>query len=121
MKRLWEVLEKQLQRPGSALPLPWREAILLPATARLVWHPRSQAARAGGEVFRVAIDPLTQWYFVAQVPADGARPRYFGPIVEAGPGVFVEAIGSTAAPASAPAGKPARRPDKKAAKKLAKP
>ncbi len=103
LSRLWAALEKQLQRPKNALPLPWREALPPPATARLVWHPRSLAVRSGGVMFRVGIDPLTQWYFVAQVPAGGAQLRYFGPIVEAHPGVFVEAIGSTAAPARASA------------------
>ncbi len=102
LKRLWAALEKRLQQPRNALPLPWREAFLPPATARLVWHARSLTARTGGASFRVAIDPLTQWYFVAEVPADGVQPRYFGPIAEAEPGVFVEAIASVAASARAP-------------------
>lgn len=107
LKRLWTVLEKQLKRPKKALPLPWREAILPPNTSRLVWYPGMLSARPGGEVFRAAVDPMTQWYFVAQMPADDARPRFFGPIAEASPGVFVEAIGSSAAPARAP---PQKRP-----------
>ena len=108
LKRLWAVLEVQLQRPRKALPLPWREAFLPPATARLVWHPRSMPARSGDARFRVAIDPLTQWYFVAQASSGGAQPRYFGPIAESSPGVFVDAIGSADAPAKQPARKRAQ-------------
>ena len=92
------MLEKQLQRRKNALPLPWREAILAPATARLVWHPRSLALRPGGDSFRVAFDPQTQWYFVAQISSGGEQPRYFGPIAEKSTGVFAEAIGSETAP-----------------------
>ena len=54
LKRLWALLEKRLQQPRNALPLPWREVLVPPATARLVWHPRSLTARAGAATLAMA-------------------------------------------------------------------
>jgi len=104
--RLWSVLQKQLARRKDALPLPWRESIVTPSTARVVWYARSLSMRAGGDSFRVGFDPTTRWYFVAQAPAGGLMPRFFGPLEEDGKGVFVE----TFAPPSRQARPVARKP-----------
>jgi len=109
LARLEAVLERQLGRRKGALPLPWRESILTPATARLVWHARSLSVRLGGDVFRVALDPVTRWYFVAQVPQGSVRPRFFGPIEETIEGSFVEAFAAAPTP-SAPPGRKRARP-----------
>lgn len=86
-------LEKQLTRRKGALPLPWRESILDPDRARLVWHPRNYGTpAAAGDVFRVAFDPVTRWYFVVRVPKGGARTQYFGPFERQAKGGVVEAF-----------------------------
>jgi len=90
--RLEALLQAQLSRPKGALPLPWRESILTPDPGRLVWRSRSLTVRPGGDVFRVALDPVTRWYFVAQAAGGSARPRFFGPIEETSEGQFVEAL-----------------------------
>ncbi len=99
LARLAAVLEKQWSGRKGPLALPWKESILTPATARLVWYPRRLAPRPGGDAVRLAFDPLTQWYFVAQVSAGSPRPRYFGPLEERGKGHFVEAFDAPYTPA----------------------
>jgi hypothetical protein len=106
--RLEAALEKQLSRRKGALPLPWRESILTPASERLVWRARSLVVHPGGDVFRVALDPTTRWYFVVQANG-GGRPRFFGPLEEAAMGVFVESFAAPKKAAPAPAKKPALR------------
>lgn len=102
LDRLARVLEKQLAlAKGDALP--WRESILVPATARLVWRPAGVRARPGGDAFRPAFDPLTHWYFVALVAQGSDKPRFFGPLEETRPGVFVESFGVPPAPAASAA------------------
>lgn len=97
LARLAALVEKHLAAKGkgksAAAALPWRESILTPDTSRLVWYGRSLVARPGAETtYRVALDPATRWYFVAQVPKGGTRPRYFGPLEESDKGGFVEAF-----------------------------
>jgi hypothetical protein len=107
LKRLAVVLEAQLARRPGALPLPWRESIVAPAKARLVWFARSLVARSAPGSFRVAVDPLTRWYFVAHARGEGAPLQFFGPLEETRKGVFVESLATSAA--SAPASAPGKR------------
>lgn len=91
------LLEKQLARKKGALPLPWRESILDPDRSRLVWHARNlSSAAAPGDLFRVAYDPLTRWFFIVRVPRGGARARTYGPLEGQPKGGFVEAFSQAA-------------------------
>ena len=100
LRRLESVLAKQLDRGKDALPLPWRETILKPDTARLVWLPRSLPSPAGEGGFRVAIDPPTHWYYIAWAGSVGTPLTLYGPLEEGAKGVFVDALAATAATAA---------------------
>ena len=109
LARLAIVLEKELSRHRKAVGLPWKDSIVTPAASRVVWYPRRIGAKTGGEVYRVGFDPLTRWYFVAQVSEGSVRPRYYGPLDEAARGQFVEALGVASVPNNrAAARKPGR-------------
>lgn len=91
------LLEAQLARRKGALPLPWRESIVDPDRARLVWHPRSFVSTAApGDTFRVAFDPATRWYFIVRVSKAPARSKTFGPLERQAKGGFAEAFGRPA-------------------------
>ncbi|MCO5124012.1 MAG: hypothetical protein M9915_09765 [Rhizobacter sp.] len=92
LRRLEAVLEKQLDRGKRALPLPWRETILEPDTARLVWWPRTLRSPAGAGGYRVALDPPTRWYYIAWTGAAGGRLTFYGPLEESAKGSFVDAL-----------------------------
>ena len=118
LQRLEAALEKQLALGKSALPLPWRETILAPDKARLVWRAHSLSAPSGAESFRVAIDPPTRWYYIGQVGRAGAPLTLYGPLEESAKGGFVDALASAGAQAPAasqavPASKPKPKPTPK--------
>ncbi len=120
--RFESALEQQLARGKDALPLPWRETILKPDTARLVWRPRTLPSPAGAGGFRAAIDPPTRWYYVAWTGGAGAPLTLYGPLEEGAKGAFVDALTAAAPAASAlqPSTQAAKKPSGKS-KSEAKP
>lgn len=88
LQRLEATLATQLARGRDALPLPWRETILKPNTARLVWRAHSLSAPKEGDIFRVAIDPPTRWYYIGRIPRAGMLLTLYGPLEEGAKGTF---------------------------------
>lgn len=111
LQRLEAALERQLALGKSALPLPWRETILEPDKARLVWRAHSLSAPNGADSFRVAIDPPTRWYYIGQAGHAGAPLTLYGPLEESATGGFVDALAAAGAQTpTAPQAKPASKP-----------
>jgi hypothetical protein len=89
LRQLHEQLRTHLMQHGSAAPMPWRDALVLPDEERLVWGPRPLRWNKSRFKYRAALDPQTSWFYVIKTERDGT-PQYFGPLEEAADGQFVD-------------------------------
>jgi hypothetical protein len=89
LRKLEAELRHHLEQNGSGAPMPWRDAVVMPDTERLVWGARTLRWSKGRLTYRVALDPSTRWYYVIRADRRGPA-QYFGPIDQLPDGRFVD-------------------------------